>query len=109
MEEYNLEINEKRSRVISVRLSGDEERAILLKAHFARQTISSFMRNASLEQKVMTRLTEEERQMVRQLIGMANNLNQLAKNSHTQKLLTLAQAIIETLSQINVILNSIRQ
>ena len=109
MEEYNLNTNEKRTRIVSVRVSLDEERAIVLKAHQAKQSISTFMRNVSLNQKVMTRLNDEERNMVRQLIGMSNNLNQLAKNSHTQNLLTLAQAIIEMLGKINVLLNSIKQ
>ena len=108
MEEYNLDTNEKRTRIVSVRVSLDEERAIALKAHQAKQSISTFMRNVSLNQKVMTRLNDEERNMVRQLIGMSNNLNQLAKNSHTQNLLTLAQAIIETLGKINVLLNKLQ-
>ncbi len=32
--------------------------------------------------KVMQRLNEEERQLVRQLVGTSNNLNQLTKKAH---------------------------
>jgi len=36
----------------------------------------------------MPRLTEEERQFVKQLIGMANNINQLTKACHQEGLLS---------------------
>jgi hypothetical protein len=34
--------------------------------------------------QVSNRLSEEERHFVRELIGMSNNVNQLAKNSHRE-------------------------
>ncbi|HWJ29680.1 MAG TPA: plasmid mobilization relaxosome protein MobC [Flavisolibacter sp.] len=37
--------------------------------------------------EIRTRLTQEERDFVRKLIGMANNLNQLAKACHQEGLL----------------------
>ena len=42
----------------------------------------------ALQGKIISRLTEEERQFVRQLIGMANNLNQLTKMGHQEGFIT---------------------
>jgi len=42
---------------------------------------SAFIRQKAIEGVVSNKLSEEDRHFVRQLIGMANNLNQLAKNS----------------------------
>ena len=42
----------------------------------------------ALQGKIISRLEEEERLFVRQLIGMANNLNQLTKKGHQEGLLT---------------------
>jgi hypothetical protein len=36
----------------------------------------------SIKGQVMQRLNEEERQFVRQLVGISNNLNQLTKKAH---------------------------
>ena len=45
--------------------------------------------------KVMQRLNEEERQFVRHLVGISNNLNQLTKKAHQAGM----QAIIINLEQ----------
>ena len=42
----------------------------------------------ALNGKIISTLNEEERLFVRQLIGMANNLNQLTKKGHQEGLLT---------------------
>ena len=42
----------------------------------------------ALNGKIISRLNEEERLFVRQLIGIANNLNQLTKKGHQEGLLT---------------------
>ncbi len=49
--------------------------------------VSEYIRQITLNGIVKNRLTEEERQFVRQLIGMANNLNQLVRACHQEGLL----------------------
>jgi hypothetical protein len=41
----------------------------------------------ALNGQVIAKLNEEERHFVRQLIGMSNNINQLAKRAHQEGLL----------------------
>jgi hypothetical protein len=50
--------------------------------------ISLFIRQMSINGKIQPLMNEEERQFVRQLVGMANNLNQLTKKGHQEGLLT---------------------
>ena len=67
-----------------VRFTRPEYFIIREKAGMAGMTTSFYMREVAIRAQVTARLTEEERQFVRQLIGMANNLNQLAKSCHQE-------------------------
>ncbi|MDP4286187.1 MAG: plasmid mobilization relaxosome protein MobC [Bacteroidota bacterium] len=62
----------------------------IVKQHASRAglKITVYVRETALQGKIISRLNEEERQFVRQLIGMANNLNQLTKKGHQEGLLT---------------------
>ena len=50
--------------------------------------ITAYIRQIALQGKIISKLNEEERQFVRQLIGMANNLNQLTKKGHQEGFMT---------------------
>lgn len=69
----------KRELRITARFSKLEHYILQQKAGKAGINVSEFLRQAAITVKVTARLTEEERNIIRQLIGMANNLNQMAK------------------------------
>src|SRR3954470_6538493 len=71
----------------AVRFSKTEDFIVRQKAAKAGLKVSAYVRQMVLIGKLTNRLSEEERQFVRQLIGMSNNLNQLAKNSHQEGML----------------------
>ena len=86
-----LEAEEKhrrKERFINVRLTKEEQTIIQNKAQKSGLKPSSFMRKAALKSVVKAILDEEEKILLRQLVGMSNNLNQLAKLGHTQGLLS---------------------
>ncbi len=70
-----------------VRFTKTEYFIVREKASKAGLKASEYIRQITIKGQVKTRLAEEERQFARQLIGMANNLNQLAKASHQEGLL----------------------
>ena len=70
-----------------IRFSKVEHFVVRQKASRAGLTASAYIRQISIKGEVMRRLSDEERQFVRQLIGMSNNLNQLTKNSHREGML----------------------
>ena len=75
-------------KVTSLRLSKVEYYIIKNKAKNAGMSITTYIRQAAINGKIAAKLDEEERQFVRQLVGIANNLNQLTKKAHQEGLLT---------------------
>ena len=78
----------KREIVKGVRFTKIEFYILKQKASRANLGISSYIRQIVLEGKIIAKLNEEERHFVRQLSGMANNLNQLTKKAHQEGMLT---------------------
>src|SRR3954451_15174329 len=70
----------------AVRFSKTEYFIIRQKAAKAGMKVSAYVRQIAINGVVTTRLNEEERHFVRQLIGISN-MNQLTKNSHTEGML----------------------
>ena len=54
---------------------------ILQKAKKAGVTISDYMRQVAIEKQIKPRWTEEERLMIRQLVGMSGELHQLVEKT----------------------------
>jgi len=76
--------------VRSIRFSKTEY--FIVKQHASKSglKITVYIRQMASQGKIISRLNEEERQFVRQLIGMANNLNQLTKRGHQEGFITAA-------------------
>ena len=70
-----------------VRFSKAEYFIVKEKAAKAGVNASAYIRQLAIATHVKTRLTDEERHFVRQMIGMASNLNQLAKTYHKEGVL----------------------
>jgi len=71
----------------AIRFSKAEYFIIRQKAKDAGLKASVYIREIAISGQVLKRLNDEERQFVRQLIGMSNNLNQLTKNSYKEGML----------------------
>jgi hypothetical protein len=82
----------------TVRFSKTEFFIITEKADKAGINLSDYIRQAAIQREIKPRLTDEDRHFVRQLIGMANNLNQLAKLCYQEGILR-GMAYFETFRQ----------
>lgn len=69
---------------------------------------SAYIRWTSIHTMVKTRLSDEERQLVRQLIGMANNLNQIAKTAHREGMFKAMLYFEEYRNVFDDLLNKLR-
>jgi len=68
--------------VTSLRLSSAERYIIKCKAIEAGLSITTYIRRMAINGKIITRMNEEDREIVRDFVGIANNFNQLnTKNS----------------------------
>ena len=97
MVEQNIKKNQKGGRPIKqikrvttlgIRLTNTEHLLIKAKANKAGITMTSLIRELAIHGTVVSRLSQEEKEYVRQLIGMATNLNQLVKLANSEGLLS---------------------
>jgi hypothetical protein len=89
----------KRTIIFRVRLSFAEQSLIKRKAKAASLTASRFVREAALGVSIKPRVfTEEEKQLYKTLVGLANNMNQIAKkyNSGDRMFLELTTTLEST-------------
>ena len=78
----------KREIIKGVRFTKVEYYVVKQRAAKSGVNISDYIRGMAMQGKIISRLTEEERQFVRQLVGIANNINQLTKKGHQEGFLT---------------------
>lgn len=74
----------KRTIQVGVRLNSEELALIKQNAAKAGLRLMTYMRRTTLQGTVPARLDEEGREYRRALMGMANNLNQMARLCHQQ-------------------------
>ena len=91
-----------------VRYGKEEYFIINHKASKAGLNASAYIRQITVNGYVKIRLTDEERQYVRQLIGMANNINQIAKTCHDEGLLRAMEYFETYRNQLDEILEKLR-
>ncbi len=92
----------------AVRFSRTEYFIVQTKAGKAGIKVSAYIREVAVNATVKPRFSEEERQFVRQLIGISNNLNQLAKKSHQEGLLSAMQYFETFRNEIDKLLTRMR-
>jgi len=68
----------------AIRFTRAEYFIVKEKAAKAGMKASAYLRQLAIHSSVKPRLTDEERQYVRELIGFSNNVNQLAKKCHQE-------------------------
>jgi hypothetical protein len=71
--------------------------------------ISPYIRQMALSGKITPRLNEEERHFVTELIGMANNLNQLTKVGNQDGLLTAVMMFEKYRNQVDELLKKFKK
>ena len=98
----------KREKFTGVRLTKSEHFIVKEKALKAGLPLSGYVRQMAINGTVKARLNEEERHFVRQLIGMANNLNQVAKSCHEEGVLKAILYFENYRTQLDELLKKLR-
>ncbi len=97
-----------RTRTTGIRFSNTELFIIREKARTAGLNLTTYIRQASVEAKVQTRLTAEERLFVRHLIGFSNNINQIARACHQEGVLKALLYFENFRIQIDTLLKNLK-
>jgi hypothetical protein len=77
------ETAEKKGYKISLKMASEEYYSLKAKARLASITRSEYIRRCILSSEVKQRLSSEHLGHIRQLSGMANNVNQIARKANT--------------------------
>jgi hypothetical protein len=95
-----------RTHKITIRLNDDEFEKLQALSTNVNMVKSEFIRLAIFNVKVIAKMTDEERKILRTLFGVATNLNQIAHKVNAQiDFLTIAIELQNTRRQIDSIIN----
>ena len=72
----------KLTKSVRVKFSKPDYERLLRRSRQANRTLAEYIRDSAFEAQVVAKHSTEEAATMRNLVGMANNLNQLAKLSH---------------------------
>ena len=97
-----------RERTTGIRFSKAEHFIVQEKAKKAGLRLTTYIRQAAIEARVQTRLTEEELLFVRQLIGFSGNINQIAKACHEEGMLRAMRYFEQYRIQIDQLLKNLK-
>lgn len=98
----------KREAGTGVRFTKSEYFIVKQKASKAGLKITPYIRTMAIEGQVLARLNSEEKQLLKQLTGMANNVNQMAKKAHQEGLLKAFFFFEKTRAELDNFLNRLR-
>ncbi len=93
---------------LAVRLSAAEYFIVREKAGQAGMKPSAYLRESVLYAQVKPRITREELSVIRQLIGMANNLNQIARVCNREGIASGMRYFGDLAKQMDGLLNRLR-
>ena len=96
-----------KEKVISARISGIEYLAIKRRATEAGVSLSKFVRSVLLTGKVVQRISKSDADILRNLSGEANNLNQLARTANKEGFKNVASDVINLRAKIIGIINQL--
>ena len=71
-------------------------------------TLGEYIRNTAINGNITAHLTPEDIKLIRSLSGMANNLNQLAKNANTSGYISVSESVSELADEIDKIIKLIK-
>ena len=94
---------------LTVKMATSDYYTLKGKARSAGMSAGEFLRRCMRNGQVKERLTPEHTGYVRQLCGMANNLNQLARLSHQTGFYRTRNAVMELLEKLKVIMNEYKK
>lgn len=90
----------KRSEVITFKTTPGQLRALRQRADTLGMTLSDYCHRHILSTTIVAPFTEEELTLKRGLVGMANNVNQLAYKAHAAGIESVAESCREVLAEL---------
>ena len=99
----------RRSKSVTVKFSKIDYETLRVRCRKANRRLSEYLRESALQSEVVMPHTTEAASLYRDLAGMANNLNQLARLSHQTSLYHTCRKVDEALDKVLAIISEYRQ
>lgn len=105
-----IDQDDKKQIKITVKFSKKEYTNLIKKVNQAQaKTISEFVREAIFIGQIKERMSVDQLSYIRKIVGMANNLNQLAKEAHIYGIHTLSENCTTIYKRIDNLLKELKQ
>lgn len=105
-----VEIDDKKQIKITVKLSKKEYTNLIEKVNLSHiKTISEFVREAIFIGQIEERFSVEQLSCIRKIAGMANNLNQLAREAHVYGIFSISESCTNICAKIDNLLKELKQ
>jgi predicted DNA binding CopG/RHH family protein len=98
---------QKKKYKVDVKMSTEDYYTLKSKARLAGMTKSEYMRQCIHDSSVRERLRPEHQKLIRQLCGMANNLNQIARKANAQGYKDTRDEYLYLAEQIDKLINKL--
>ena len=99
----------RRSKSVTVKFSKRDYETLRVRCKKANRRLSEYIRESALQSEVVMPHTTESASLYRDLAGMANNLNQLARLSHQTSLYHTSRKVDEALDKVLAIISEYKQ
>lgn len=90
----------KLSKSVTVKFSKIDYDRLCHRSRQANRSLAEFLRESAFNVQIVARHSIEETTVMRNLVGMANNLNQLTKLSHQMGLYRTKNSVMELLGKL---------
>ena len=97
------------SKAFTVKFSKIDYEILRTRSRKANRRLAEYIRESALQSEVVQPRTEADMKEYRTLVGMANNLNQLAKLSHQEGIYYTSLQLDQLLAEISDIVRAYKQ
>ena len=93
------------TKSVTVKFSKPDYEKLRHRSKNANRTLAEYIRYAAFDARIVAKHSTEDAAIIRNLTGMANNLNQLTKLSHQTGFYRTKNVVVELLEKLKSIMN----
>ena len=93
------------TKSVTVKFSKPDYEKLRHRSKNANRTLAEYIRDAAFDARIVAKHSAEDATIIRNLTGMANNLNQLTKLSHQTGFYRTKNIVVEVLEKLKSIMS----
>ena len=93
------------TKSVTVKFSKPDYEKLRHRSKIANRTLAEYIRDAAFDARIVAKHSAEDAAIIRNLTGMANNLNQLTKLSHQTGFYRTKNIVMEVLEKLKSIMS----